>query len=66
MRVLNKKEVRAKTGGLGDVTIWRLEKSGRFPKRINITERRVGWVESEIDAWLDKRPRGICGQGESS
>lgn len=60
MKVLSKKEVRAKTGGLGEVTIWRLERSGEFPKRINLTGRRVGWVESEVDEWLQSRPKGIC------
>lgn len=37
--------------------ILRLEKQGRFPKRIRIGERRVGWRLSEIEAWLDERVR---------
>ena len=60
MRVLNVKDVVGITG-LSKVTIWRKEKSGKFPKRINLTSRRVGWIESEIVGWLEDRPRGICG-----
>jgi len=33
----------------------RLEKAGRFPKRVQLGPCRVGWVESEILAWLDER-----------
>ena len=58
MRVLNVKDVVGMTG-LSKVTIWRKEKSGAFPKRINLTPRRVGWIESEIVGWLEARPRGI-------
>ena len=61
MRVLNVKDVVGITG-LSKVTIWRKEKSGNFPKRINLTSRRVGWIESEIVGWLEDRPRGICAE----
>ena len=61
MRVLNVKDVVGMTG-LSKVTIWRKEKSGAFPKRINLTPRRVGWVESEIVGWLKDCPRGICAE----
>lgn len=37
----------------------RLEKAGRFPRRVHISDRTVGWVEEEVDAWqkakADKR-----------
>ena len=59
MRILNSNEV-VKKIGLSEVTIWRRERAGLFPKRINLSERRVGWVESEIEDWLNSRPRGIC------
>ena len=61
MRVLNVKDVVGMTG-LSKVTIWRKEKSGAFPKRINLTPRRVGWIESEIVGWLETRPKGICAE----
>ena len=61
MRILNSNEV-VKKIGLSKVTIWRRERDGSFPKRINLSERRVGWVESEIEDWVDSRPRGICAE----
>ena len=35
--------------------IGRLEKTGKFPKRIPIGSRRVGWWLEEILAWLAGR-----------
>jgi prophage regulatory protein len=35
--------------------ILRLEKQGKFPKRIKIGERRVGWWLHEVLAWLAER-----------
>jgi predicted DNA-binding transcriptional regulator AlpA len=34
---------------LGRRQIDRLEKIGKFPKRVAISERRVAWIEAEID-----------------
>ena len=34
--------------------ILRLEKKGKFPKRINVGERRVGWWLHEVMVWLEK------------
>ena len=39
--------------------ILRLEKKGKFPKRINVGERRVGWWLHEVMAWLAQK----SGQG---
>jgi len=35
--------------------IWRLEKAGKFPKRVPISAGRYGYIESEIDAYLDRK-----------
>jgi len=35
--------------------ILRLEKKGKFPKRIKVGERRVGWWLHEVMAWLDRK-----------
>jgi hypothetical protein len=32
-----------------------LEGKGRFPKRIRLSERKVGWFEHEIDEWIAAR-----------
>ena len=33
----------------------RLEKAGKFPKRVRLGQNRVGWVESEVVAWIEER-----------
>jgi prophage regulatory protein len=30
-------------------------KAGEFPKPIPVSERRIAWIEAEIDAWLAAR-----------
>jgi prophage regulatory protein len=35
--------------------LWRLERAGRFPKRVSLTPGRHGWVEAEIDAFIAER-----------
>ena len=35
--------------------IRRLEKAGKFPKRVQIGDNRVGWVRAEVEAWIDAR-----------
>jgi Prophage CP4-57 regulatory protein (AlpA) len=32
---------------------WRLEKAGEFPKRVPIGAGRYGWVEAEINAFIE-------------
>lgn len=54
--ILKKKQVMERVG-LSAATIWRQEKAGLFPNRVLLTERRVGWFEDEIDAWMDSRVR---------
>jgi len=41
--------------GRSSVSIWRDERAGRFPKRRRIGVRAVGWLRSEIMAWLASR-----------
>ena len=50
-RLIRKPELMARIG-LSDVTIWRLEKRGQFPKRLKIGGNSVGWLESEISEWM--------------
>ncbi|HEX2841420.1 helix-turn-helix transcriptional regulator [Hyphomicrobium sp.] len=35
----------------------RLEKKGLFPKRVQLGPCRVGWVEAEVQAWLEARAK---------
>lgn len=38
-----------------DVSIWRLERDGLFPRRITIGPNRVAWRLGEVLAWIDER-----------
>jgi len=35
--------------------IYQMEAEGRFPHRVRIGVRAVGWVESEVQDWLRQR-----------
>lgn len=54
--VIRPKLIKQKTG-LSLSTVNRLEKLGEFPKRRKLSEGSVGWLESEVDAWAEKRAR---------
>lgn len=53
-RIIRSAERRNKTG-LSESQLNRMEKTGDFPKRIQITERTVGWSEKAVDEWVDAR-----------
>ena len=38
--------------GLSRSTIYQRMSDGTFPESISLGDRAIGWVESDIDAWL--------------
>jgi len=56
MRILRKTEIEQRTG-YTERTLRDLEAEGVFPKRflINPNGRSVGWLESEVNAWIEQR-----------
>jgi len=44
-----------KETGLSRVTVWRLEKAGQFPPRIQLSPGRVGYLRSDVKAWRESR-----------
>ena len=54
MKILSKKALRELVL-YSPQHIARLEKAGKFPKRVKLGENRVGWVEQEVLDWLDER-----------
>lgn len=52
--ILNLEQVKAKTS-LGKSTIYRMMQYWDFPKQIYLSPGRVGWIEQEIDAWIQDR-----------
>ena len=56
--IIRRAEVLKRTG-LSNTTMWRLERDGDFPARVQLTDAgSVGWVESEVDRWIHDRVRG--------
>jgi prophage regulatory protein len=54
-RILRQPEIERRTG-LSRTTIWRLERSGDFPPRRRVLSNTIGWLESEVDEWIQTRP----------
>lgn len=40
---------------LGKSTIYRLIADRKFPRPVKVSERRVAWLESDLQSWLDGR-----------
>ncbi len=54
MRILRLPEVLDRVGK-SKASVYRDEATGRFPKRLALGANSVGWLESEIDAWIEAR-----------
>jgi prophage regulatory protein len=53
-RIIRRKEVETRTG-LARSTIYQRIKEGSFPSPVSLGSKAVGWVESEIDDWLNRQ-----------
>jgi prophage regulatory protein len=52
--ILRRRTVEKRTG-LARSTIYDLMAANRFPRPISLGPRAVGWLESEISAWIRER-----------
>ena len=52
-RILKAKEV-AERVSISTSQVYRLVRDGRFPEPVKITENRSGWLETEVDQWIDE------------
>jgi len=43
--------------GLSRVTMWRMEREGKFPKSVQISPGRVAKIGKEVKEFIDSRPR---------
>ena len=50
--LISYRNLRAKGVPYSKPHLWRLEKAGKFPKRVPIGPSRYGYVEEEIDAYV--------------
>ncbi|MGE5539628.1 MAG: helix-turn-helix transcriptional regulator [Gemmatimonas sp.] len=55
-KIFRRKQVEAHTG-LSRSTIYAWVRDGLFPAPISLGPKAVGWLESELDAWLAERTR---------
>lgn len=53
-RILRRPVVKVKTG-LPNSTLYQLIADGKFPKQFRIGKRAVGWLEADVDAWIDSK-----------
>jgi len=44
--------------GLSRTRRWELEKEGKFPKRVKLSERAVAWLLSDLMSWIEERCNG--------
>lgn len=59
MRILRFPETKNKTG-CSRTTIWRGVKEGTFPAPLKIGKRAVGWLESDLDAWIEAKKQSVA------
>ena len=61
INILRMPEVEGRTG-YKRPTIYKFIKAGSFPKQVPLGLRAVGWVESEIDDWIQSKidERGVA------
>jgi len=52
--ILRRKQVEARTG-LARSTIYQHVRAGTFPAPISLGAKSVGWIEAEVNAWLEAR-----------
>ncbi|KJS08970.1 MAG: AlpA family transcriptional regulator [Gammaproteobacteria bacterium BRH_c0] len=65
--ILRLPEVKIRTG-LSRSSIYLRVSEDRFPHPVSLGGRAVGWVASEIEAWLEQqinRSRGLAGSREA-
>ena len=56
MKILSYTDLASERGiRFSKVHLWRLERAGKFPKRVALGVARHGWLETEIDEWIAGR-----------
>ena len=57
IQLINKADV-IKLTSLSQSTLWRLERKGQFPKKIQISTGRIAYSESQVMDWIQSRILG--------
>lgn len=64
-RILRIREVTRRVG-VSRSTIYEWQSRGAFPASIPLGERSIGWLESDVTAWIEARARGAKGGAEAT
>jgi prophage regulatory protein len=64
VRFVRFKELRQRVG-LSRTSIWRLERKGQFPRRRQLSDNAVAWLEDEVDQWVPARDSVTVPQGRA-
>jgi prophage regulatory protein len=57
MKIIGQEGLWQKGIRLSRTQLWRLETAGKFPKRIHLSARCIGWREDQIDSYIEERSR---------
>ena len=55
MKILDHDGLKARGIPHSKVQLWRLVRAGKFPAPIKIGQNRNGWVDTEIDRYIEER-----------
>ena len=58
--ILRRPEVEARCS-LSKSTLYELIRVGQFPAPVKLSPNRVGWLESDVQAWLEARVAARAG-----
>ena len=56
--ILRRPQVEARTG-LSRSTLYQYIQDGLFPRPVSLGPRAVGWLESEVNAWIVARTKAV-------
>lgn len=65
LSLIRRKQVEARTG-LSRTTIYRRISEGQFPKPVRLGGRTVGWIDQEIQEWINRQIAATRPDFESS
>jgi prophage regulatory protein len=60
------RDERAALVPLSEVTIWRLEKAGKFPRRFKLGIKRVAWSRREVLDWITAQAAVRCNESPAA
>jgi prophage regulatory protein len=56
MKLLSLEQLKSEKGiPFSKPHLWRLIKANKFVKPVKVGEKRIGFIEAEVDAWLETK-----------